>query len=448
MPVFQTVATITISFVVGAIAYRHVRVYRRVYRTAGAWWKHAASRLQSWSKRARHWLSNVWAGRPVELRGYVRDPTVDFCVTTFEKRARAWRVFATISFIFSLASVVVGILIFIFADRIAIDNHELEDLLARRKTLQSEIDTKLTSMDQDQRNLIISQALLDHWSQLRSPIGRFAPDRYQLPDSINTVEKNSLVAQIPIFQDSRKDLARALTELGIVDSSWLRSANLVMTRGENSLFRQQDRQGFAEALAAKDLNTEDVKRFFLAYFQLTNEAMDVRIDNEEFWQIVSRLSTIASPIREKVDGVYDALTDRKNAAEKKVTGAKAQGFLSLRERQTELREVNEQIAEIHRDFDPTNLYSVVPLLVVRLGAVILLIFLTQILLAAYRYNTMLYTHYASVADALRMVPKASEQTGPDYNALQPITEMLYPKDATYTPPESPITSLVELAKQK
>ena len=119
--------------------------------------------------------------------------------------------------------------------------------------------------------------------------------------------------------------------------------------------------------------------------------------------------------------------------------------LDLQKRITDL---NDQILVMRQKFNPNNVYSFIPLLIVRLGAIILLLFLTQMLLSLYRYNSSVSAHFDSVADALRMVSKQDDEAGPNSVEFLDLINALNPKDHSYLLPDSPISAFAELFKKK
>ena len=121
--------------------------------------------------------------------------------------------------------------------------------------------------------------------------------------------------------------------------------------------------------------------------------------------------------------------------------------LALSEKEVELANLEEEISRVRQEFNPNNLYSVIPLLVVRGGAVLMLLFLTQILLAAYRYTNMLSTHYSAVADSLCLTHQAFPGSGPDNDQFIKLLQALNPKDLSYIPPKAPTDQFVTLATQ-
>lgn len=106
----------------------------------------------------------------------------------------------------------------------------------------------------------------------------------------------------------------------------------------------------------------------------------------------------------------------------------------------------QEVDRLRREFDPNNLQSTIPLLVVRVGAVVLLIFLTQILLAGYRYTTMLATHFEAASDSLRLMASKGDKTTLD--EFEVLFGNLSPNHVTFAPPEAPTNSLVSLFASK
>lgn len=89
-----------------------------------------------------------------------------------------------------------------------------------------------------------------------------------------------------------------------------------------------------------------------------------------------------------------------------------------------------------------TLYFFLSTITTRIGSVLLLIFLVQILLSVYRYSIRLETYYASRADALLLYD------GSDREQLQQIISALSPERIDFDkPPTSPIEHAVEVVKE-
>jgi len=89
----------------------------------------------------------------------------------------------------------------------------------------------------------------------------------------------------------------------------------------------------------------------------------------------------------------------------------------------------------------------VPSLTVRVGAVVLLLFLTQVLLATYRFTMSLSTFYDGIGDAIQMLqPGASRDKWYQVEHLQLLSQMLIPGTVRIDPVADPSQHLTELAK--
>ena len=89
----------------------------------------------------------------------------------------------------------------------------------------------------------------------------------------------------------------------------------------------------------------------------------------------------------------------------------------------------------------------VPDLTLRAGAVILLLFLTQVLLSAYRYTLGLSTYYLARADAIQLLqPKAGNATWYDIGELKTLVDNFSPTSISIDAVQSPTDQVADLAK--
>ena len=108
--------------------------------------------------------------------------------------------------------------------------------------------------------------------------------------------------------------------------------------------------------------------------------------------------------------------------------------------------VEEQLKEVRAERDKILFMSWVPDLTLRVGAVILLLFLTQVLLGAYRYTISLSTFYLARADAIQLLqPQAGQGTWYNIEHLKTLLEKLSPDAISIESVKSPNDHLADLA---
>ena len=108
--------------------------------------------------------------------------------------------------------------------------------------------------------------------------------------------------------------------------------------------------------------------------------------------------------------------------------------------------VEEQLKEVRAERDKILFMSWVPDLTLRVGAVVLLLFLTQILLGAYRYTISLSTFYLARADAIQLLqPQAGQETWYNTEHLKTLLEKLSPDAISIESVKSPNDHIADLA---
>lgn len=111
--------------------------------------------------------------------------------------------------------------------------------------------------------------------------------------------------------------------------------------------------------------------------------------------------------------------------------------------QAELHELKAMQRELLNEIKNTqnvDVSFVVSTLTTRLGAAALLLFLIQILVPMYRYNTRLSGFYHSRADALQLIRTA------DFSQLSMLVDVLAPDDVEFgRAPKTPTQEIIDLA---
>lgn len=393
-------------------------------------------RLRMQCRQAILGIWNYWTNRSeyVELPAYLEDEVSKSNIAVFAKRAQRWKRVAEFSFIFAIASVVVGVGIFVFADRIAFNDPELARITQNRDDLQKQLDKKFAEGGVRRRQSFFVPELASAWRKLHTYV-RSLPAL--IDEDISAVDASATVRQLVVWsRDQNKILVN------------LKTLNL----GEGSLnpgkYTDSELAKLGNFLNEVDLDGSEFDSYIERLFALAANVRRSGTIDEDGLSELKELRASAEKLNPKSEAVQKNLSNWKDEVENLYGLAlqtETQEVLSL---QTRLNAMNEQILELRAKFNPNNAYSVIPLMVVRLGAVILLIFLTQILLAVYRYNTSLSTYYDSIADALRMATPRENGEGPSQKELLELMQNLNPKDYSYLLPESPINQIRDLASNK
>jgi ribosomal protein S20 len=363
----------------------------------------------------------------VPLPCYLDDDAVSTSsIMMFVERAKVWKSVADVTFFFSLASIVIGVGVFIFADRIAINNQQLPVLLSKREALRKsilEIEDRQGILSRE--NLILPRIYSD-WNELTGVV-RVATN------VVAEGKAETADARFTSFRVSRPSHVKSMQRLGLTKASLVGVAT----------YSEDDLRELKDLCKRKSLDLAEwgnnLEEWFTGFDAYMDEKKNKNVELKKLRQLVER----GHNNFEKATAVLKELESQISLSEEKGLFPKDQA--AYRKLKLELQDLEEEIAKVRQEFNPNNLYSVIPLIVVRGGAVLLLIFLTQILLAAYRYNTMLSTYYSAIADALRMTQRSDMGLGPNIEQFLKLVSYLYPKDASYTPPESPAQHIVELA---
>lgn len=381
--------------------------------------------LRTLHVRTGNWLQRKEETDPVgPPLAYVNDEVSHDRINAFDQRTRRWNTFANWSFAFSLIGVILGIGIFIFADRIAINTPELPQLLETRNQLRSEIAEFDLKVAASHSSFIWAPEIFATWNNLSQLMRNFQAVSAEAVDDRSNVSTLRAIAQFKGWQASGETHRKTLEGLGLLEGDPQYPASALDKMKNVFSDAQLDRESFVTAV----IQTLDFLKPFKNKTELTADDYvqmeEVSSLLKEHQESVSRIAEeLKVAIKNSQDEVLAALSEEEQAH-----------LVKLR---SELQRTVDEIADVRQNFDPNSLYSVIPLLVVRLGAVILLIFLTQILLASYRYNTMLAAYYGAVSDSLRMVKKDSNGESPNVDEFLKLLTQLYPKDASYTVPDPP-----------
>ncbi len=363
------------------------------------------------------------------------DPVIVSHVKAFRSRADAWRVIANVSFVAALASALTGTCLFIFADRVVANSSRVEEL---RKELESvradvwKIEDENATVEFDHR---IYPYATKMWGNVSSAL--------QVYEALGSgAELDGLKAKFGQWNASvaswKEDVKvlRMIEELGDTNDPAEPPTESVDIRVATVI---KD--------SAKPTDTAPLIDDFAKIIDLIERS---HVDGE-----VVLSDEIKSEIRLLADGIKAnehtaqavAIRNRLNASAAAAEKAFVNSLTPLQ--RISLRRLNEQentlaqeLSQERANFNPNNLYSVVPLVVVRLGAVIMLIFLTQILLAAYRYNTMLSSYYSAIADALSLARGNDSESF--QKSFSQYCELLVPKHASFVVPESPASQIAAL----
>lgn len=336
------------------------------------------------------------------------------CVVRFSRRYAIWSAFAVVSLVAAIVSVLAGLLIFLFATRISSDStltskEKERNLLQERFNGLSQQET-LTEIEADDW-----QTIQQAWGSLRSPVF-FVEDFAET--SNDATELNRQVEQHSRY---RSMLARLRFDVGLTPDDQVSIESI-------EEFKRMVNDAQLVENDFTDAYKKCLDQFRRKSAQSSNESQ-VKEALRNLWGFREEFQKVEKKIRERKESIAHGQnpSQRKRQAERRIV-------------QANLQQVDEEILTLRQQFDPNSLSSVVPILVIRIAAVILLIFLTQLFLSVYRYNIRIASHYASIGDAVALA-YPSETTKEE---LASLVATLSPKTEEYMPPDSPLQQLSQL----
>lgn len=247
-------------------------------------------------------------------------------------------------------------------------------------------------------------------------------------------------------------------------------ANVRILRALKSTEVQQQKLvdlGKVEVINVSAVVPNDSSRFPLSSLELLRS--EIRLTGESMDTISTDLDRVMSLLRSMPgDSEKEQLKQLAEAASLAALD-KVDGQVELREQQTSqalelwhqdapireeqrqaiesnIADIEGQLGEVRAERDKLLFMSWVPDLTLRVGSVVLLLFLTQILLSAYRYTIALSTFYLSRADAIQLLqPRANEATWYSIEHFEKLMDKLSPTAISIDAVKSPSDHLVDLA---
>jgi len=126
----------------------------------------------------------------------------------------------------------------------------------------------------------------------------------------------------------------------------------------------------------------------------------------------------------------------------------------VEEQKRRKEEMNEEVKRLNKEIEnmqnsvsqirpsETQIPIIISTMATRIGTIVLLLFLVQILVPLYRYNTKLASYYDARADALTLIDLSNDTD------LEKLTSIISPDTLDFSkPPASPTQQAIELAKE-
>ncbi|MEM7314431.1 MAG: hypothetical protein AAF497_14885 [Planctomycetota bacterium] len=339
-------------------------------------------------------------------------------IRRFAQRAAKWTFVAYLTLFASMVSMVVGILVFVYAERITAKDSGLEKLQSERTEIVDRID-KITS-DRTDLEFAIQDWLQirDDWAQLNTPLSLF--DFKDNPDAF--------LVELQTVNSRTSEYRKILSRLHLPGD--LEASDQI---GPDSI------EEFHELLASVGMSKQsfgtELSKLMKMIEVANAQQVFQNLPSDTHQQIVT-FSTFKKDHRDVLKGIEE----KRKGLEREESAPQRMREAERRDLTRRLAAKDEEIREVRRQFDPTNIYSILPVLAVRIGIVILLIYLTQIFLAIYRYSTLLAAFYNAVGDALSV----SYPHSPTHDELSKLSAAFNPAKAEYDAPQSPVEQLTGL----
>lgn len=152
----------------------------------------------------------------------------------------------------------------------------------------------------------------------------------------------------------------------------------------------------------------------------------------------------------KLDQVKERIAARKRDLEQQAQEAGESAVAEDQKRQQlqdQRQQIKEQLDEFRLQREKIVFMAWLPDLTIRVGIVILLLFLTQVFLATYRYTLSLSSFYLARSDAIQMLQSTTDwSTRYELDQLTALTDALSPEGHRVDAVRDPTESLTELVR--
>ena len=260
----------------------------------------------SFRQRLQRTAALLIRGREYKDRpSYLVDNVAKSNIQIFTMRARRWKRIAEFSFVFAILSVVVGILIFVFAERIATNDPELQRVVFERNELQEKMNEFNFNVGDLSRQKHFVPAIEKSWKKAGRYVELCAEilEKENIEDYTNE-DKERLLA---FFQSSKADrtlIENAITELGISDKK------------PQGKFGEKELKHFAEKLEM-GIDTAKLKRFFELLLPLFSSLGDnPRVSwVEQNFETILKVNSIGVELSDDARKIKDDMAKWKNEIE-------------------------------------------------------------------------------------------------------------------------------------
>ncbi len=361
-------------------------------------------------------------------------------IQMYRTRAIFWRSVGLCSLLLTAATIFVGFTIFLRGDPAQDRRAESEIQLSVELAGERR---KLTEISSSGARTLAQSGIANRAAVLAEILGR-------LSTTLTPYVANPSQTQLPRLNrvvDANLRILRALDSMGEQTEDSKRPQDAVI---DVSDFFPNDSKVFAtqtlELLQSEIRATGESPKTVLASLERLSASIAVEPTAEE----IEELKILAeSPSIEALDEVDRRIEAREKDASLALESWQRNAPVREEQRQaidSNIADIEEQLGEVRAERDKILFMSWVPDLTLRVGAVVLLLFLTQILLGAYRYTISLSTFYLARADAIQLLqPQAGDATWYNIEHLEKLLANLSPDAISIESVKSPTDQVVDLA---
>jgi hypothetical protein len=408
----------------------------RFFQTLGRWFE----------KKRTDWFPDY------ELQtARIDDKYYDNLIRMYRARAKLWRNVGLVNLLLTAVIIFVGFSIFWTGEDISGPEAEREsklvvDLASYRR--------QLADISASGARTLAQEGIMSRASVLGEILGRVQP-------SIETVKNNPSRMEGVVFAKSIVETATRIIEsldwsnaipTGPVEEKKKKRSDVVIRisdarRNDSGRFPSESLDVLGTAFALSGERKVDTLKVLNQVGGILDRFSTGTQTDDDKQSLESQLS--ASTFRSFND-VNSQIQGRK--AEAELANNKWQLDSAFREEERQAIEENitgveRQLVEVRAERDKLLFMSWVPDLTLRVGAVILLLFLTQILIGAYRYTISLSSYYLARADAIQLLqPQAHNASWYNIEHFKSLLHELSPDSLEIERVSTPSDQIVDLAK--
>lgn len=386
----------------------------------------------------------AWIGACFPVREHadprIPDEFYSHLIQMYRSRAMFWRNIGLCSLLLTAVTIFVGFAIFLRGDPAQDLRAESEIQLAVELTGERR---KLTEISSSGARTLAQAGIASRTNVLAEVLGRLRSTLSSYLDNPTEPQRKRLQRVLEV--NKRILNALEMTEKSRADGSTPNEAVIDVT----ALF-PNDSKMFAgptlELLLSEINATGESTKTISEALETLSQLLDDQPTDAEKTELVSLAESL--PLK-AMDAVERRADSRQKQTAIELESWQRNAPLREEQRQTiesNIADIEKQLTEVRAERDKILFMSWVPDLTLRVGAVILLLFLTQILLSAYRYTISLSAFYLARADAIQLLqPQQDNATWYKIEHLEKLLDKLSPDAISIDSVQSPTDQAVDLA---